>query len=70
MKKWRIFMLNDHDHHHDYRNWAEKAKANGREEAGAPLEKAAEMSLAVKDRCQKALGLFGDELKPGMPEVK
>jgi hypothetical protein len=53
-------MLNDHDHHHDhdYRNWAENAKANGREEAGAPLEKAAEMSLAVKDRYQKALGLF------------
>jgi hypothetical protein len=65
-------MLNDHDHHHDhdYRNWAENAKANGREEAGAPLEKAAEVSLAVKGRYQKALGLFGDELKPGMPEVK
>ncbi len=42
-------MLNDHDHHHDYRNWAEKAKANGWEEAGALLEEAAEMSLAVKE---------------------
>ena len=53
-------MLNDHDphHDHDYRNWAEKAKANGREEAGALFEKAAEMSLAVKDRYHKALGLF------------
>ncbi len=65
-------MSNDHDphHDHDYRNWAENAKANGREEAGAPAEKAAEMSLAVKDRHQKTLGLFGDELKPGTPEVK
>ena len=60
MKKWRIYLANDHDHHHDndYRNWAEKAKANGWEEAGALFEKAAEMSLSVKDRYQKALGLF------------
>jgi rubrerythrin len=72
MKKWRIYLANDHDPHHDkdYRNWAEKAKANGCEEAGALFEKAAEMSLVVKDRYQKALGLFGDELKPGTPEVK
>ena len=51
MKKWRIYIANDHDphHYHDYRNWAENAKANGREEAGALLEEAAEMSLAVKD---------------------
>ena len=44
-------MVSDHDphHHNDYRNWVEKAKANGREDAGAMLEEAAEMSLAVKD---------------------
>jgi hypothetical protein len=37
MKKWRIYIANDHDphHDHDYRNWAENAKANGRAEAGA-----------------------------------
>jgi len=36
-------MLNDHDphHDHDYRNWAEKAKANGSEEAGALVEEGA-----------------------------
>jgi len=63
MKKWRIYIANDHDHHHDndYRNWAEKAKANGREKAGALLEEAAEMSLAANDRFQKALALIGDE---------
>jgi hypothetical protein len=44
-------MSNEHDYHHDhdYRNWAEKAKANDWEEAGALLEEAAGMSLAVKD---------------------
>ena len=63
MKKWRIYIANDHDPHHDndYRNWAEKAKANGREKAGALLEEAAEMSLAANDRFQKALALMGDE---------
>ena len=51
MKKWRTYIANDHDPHHDndYRNWVEKAKVNGWEEAGALLEEAAEMSLAVKD---------------------
>jgi hypothetical protein len=34
----------------NYRNWVEKAKANGREEAGTLLEEAAEMSLAANDR--------------------
>ena len=36
-------MLNDHDPHHDndYRNWAEKAKANGREKAGVLLDEGA-----------------------------
>jgi hypothetical protein len=40
MKKWRIFMLNDHDPHHDndYRNWAENAKVNGREETFAIIK--------------------------------
>ena len=49
------------DHALNYRNWAEKAKANRQEEAGALLEEAAEMSLAVNDRFQKALTLIGDE---------
>jgi hypothetical protein len=43
LKKWRIYMSNDHDHpyDHEYRNWAEKAKANGGEEAGSLLEEGA-----------------------------
>jgi hypothetical protein len=43
MKKWRIYIANDHDPHHDndYRNWAEKAKANGREKAGVLLDEGA-----------------------------
>jgi hypothetical protein len=34
-------MLNDHDlhHYHDYRNWAENAKANRRAEAGVTVKK-------------------------------
>ena len=44
-------MSNDHDPHynHDYKNWAKKAKANGREETGALRVELDEMSLAVKD---------------------
>ncbi len=72
MKKWRIYIANDHDphHDHDYRNWAENAKANGREEACALLEEAAEMSLAVKDNYKKPWVYLGNELKPGMLEVE
>ena len=44
---------NDHDHALNYRNWAEKAKTNGQEEAGALLEEAAEMSLAVNEQLFK-----------------
>jgi hypothetical protein len=44
-------MSNDHNpyYDHDYKKWAEKAKANGREETSTLLEEAAEMSLAVKE---------------------
>jgi hypothetical protein len=49
------------DHASNYRNWAEKAKTNGQEEAGALLEEAAEMSLTVNERFQKALAIIGDE---------
>ena len=66
-------MSNDHDLHydHDYKKWAEKAKANGREETSTLLEEVDEMSLTVKDGHQKAMGSIGDEKKKsGMPEVK
>jgi len=48
------WIKHNEDHALNYRNWAEKAKTNGQEEA-------AEMSLAVNDRFQKALTLMGDE---------
>lgn len=43
MKKWRIYIANDYDPHHDndYRNRAEKAKANGQEETGALVKEGA-----------------------------
>ncbi len=61
-----IKMLNpcikhNEDHTLNYRNWAEKAKTNGHEEACALLEAAAEMSLAVNAKFEKALALIGDE---------
>jgi hypothetical protein len=55
------WIKHNEDHAVNYRNWAEKAKANGQEKAGALLEEAAEMSLAVNDRFQKALALIIDE---------
>jgi hypothetical protein len=55
------WIKHNEDHALNYRNWAEKAKANGQEKAGALLEEAAEMSLAVNDRFQKALALIINE---------
>jgi hypothetical protein len=61
LKLLNHWIKHNEDHAFNYRNWAEKAKANGQEEAGALLDEAAEMSLAVNDRFQKALALIGDE---------
>jgi len=55
------WIKHNEDHAVNYRNWAEKAKANGQEKAGTLLEEAAEMSLAVNDRFHKALALIIDE---------
>ena len=63
----KLIKLLDHwikhnvEHASNYRNWAERAKANGRKDAGALLEEAAEISLTVNERFQKALGLIGDK---------
>ena len=61
LKLLNHWIKHNEDHALNYRNWAEKAKSNGREEAGALLEEAAEMSLAANDRFQKAMALIGDE---------
>jgi hypothetical protein len=61
LKLLNHWIKHNEDHAFNYRNWAEKAKANGQEGAGALLDEAAEMSLAVNDRFQKTLALIGDE---------
>jgi len=55
------WIKHNEDHTLNYRNWPEKAKTNGHEEASALLEAAAEMSLAVNAKFEKALALIGDE---------
>jgi hypothetical protein len=55
------WIKHNEEHALNYRNWAEKAKTNGQEEAGALLVEAAVMSLAVNEKFQKALALIGDE---------
>ena len=61
----KLFKLLNHwikhneEHALNYRNWAEKAKANGREDAGALLEEAAGMSLAVNEDFDQFMGFSG-----------
>lgn len=62
----KIAKLIDHwikhnqDHALNYRNWAEKAKANGKDDAGVLLEAAADMSLAINAKFEAALALVKD----------
>ena len=53
------WIKHNEDHASNYRNWAEKAKANGKAEAGVLLEEAADMSLAINDLFEKALAELG-----------
>jgi len=55
------WIKHNEDHASNYRNWAEKAKANGKDDAGVLLEEAAEMSLAINDKFEAALAVFGDK---------
>lgn len=61
LKLLNHWIKHNEEHALNYRNWAEKAKANGREEAGAVLGEAAEISLTVNQRFQKALALIGEK---------
>ena len=45
------------EHALNYRNWAEKAKANSKANAGVLLEEAAEMSLAINEKFAEALAI-------------
>jgi len=52
------WIKHNEDHASNYRNWAEKAKANGIDKAGKLLEEAADMSLAINEKFEAALGLI------------
>ena len=49
------WIKHNEDHASNYRNWAEKAKANGKEQIWEFLIEAAQMSLATNDLFEKAL---------------
>ena len=51
------WIKHNEDHASNYRNWAEKAKANGIQKAGTLLEEAADMSLAMNEKFNAALAL-------------
>jgi hypothetical protein len=56
----RHWIKHNEDHALNYRNWAEKAKANGNEKTAGFLEEAAEMSQAINEKFEAALaGLKG-----------
>jgi hypothetical protein len=54
------WIKHNQDHALNYRNWAEKAKANAKDDAGVLLEAAADMSLAINDLFKKALAELDD----------
>jgi hypothetical protein len=55
------WIKHNEDHALNYRNWAEKAKANGKSKTAGLLEEAAEMSLTVNERFEAALAALGEE---------
>jgi len=61
MKLLTHWIKHNEDHALNYRNWAEKAKANGRNEAALLLEEAAEMSLTINEKFAAALATLGGE---------
>jgi hypothetical protein len=61
LKLLNHWIKHNEDHALNYRNWAEKAKANDQKKAAVLLAEAAEMSLAVNDKFRNVLTLMGDE---------
>ena len=49
------WIKHNQDHALNYRNWAEKAKTNGKDQVAGFLEEAAELSLAVNEKFEAAL---------------
>jgi len=52
------WIKHNEDHVLNYRNWAEKAKANDRGAAAELLEEAAEMSLTINQKFEAALAML------------
>ena len=55
LKILQHWIQHNEDHALNYRNWAQKAKANDKHEAGDLLEEAATLSLAVNEKFAAAL---------------
>ena len=55
MKLLNHWIKHNQDHALNYRNWAEKAKTNGKDPVAGLLEEAAELSLAVNEKFEAAL---------------
>ena len=55
MKLLSHWIKHNEDHALNYRNWAEKAKTNGKGQTAGLLEEAAELSLAVNEKFEAAL---------------
>ena len=55
------WIKHNQDHALNYRNWAEKAKANGIDKAGILLEEAADMSLAINEKFEAAQAIISDK---------
>jgi hypothetical protein len=49
------WIKHNEEHASNYRNWAEKAKANDQHQAAVLLEEAADMSLSVNQKFEAAL---------------
>ena len=52
------WIKHNQDHALNYRNWAEKAKANDQHQAAVLLEEAADMSLSVNQKFEAALAIL------------
>jgi hypothetical protein len=55
------WIKHNEDHALNYRNWAEKAKANDKGHAAELLEEAADMSLTINEKFEAALAILRGE---------
>lgn len=55
------WVKHNEDHASNYRNWAQKAKANDMGQAALLLEEAADMSLAINEKFREALALVKED---------